>query len=42
MELSQKYDIPAIEGLAAGAGFLRKRDFFDAENGYLLDLWERK
>lgn len=41
MELSQKYDIAAIEGLAAGAGFGRKQAFFDEGNGYLLDLWER-
>lgn len=42
MELSQKYDIPAVEGLAAGAGFRRKRAFLDEENGYLLDLWEKE
>ncbi len=42
MELSQKYDIAAIEGLAAGTGFGRKEAFFDEGNGYLLDLWEKK
>lgn len=42
MELSQKYDLAAVEGLAAGAGFGRKRAFLDEENGYLLDLWEKK
>lgn len=42
MELSQKYDIAAIEGLAAGAGFGRKQAFFDEGNGYLLDLWEKE
>lgn len=42
MELSQKYDIAAIEGLASGAGFGRKQAFFDEANGYLLDLWEKQ
>jgi dimethylhistidine N-methyltransferase len=40
MEISQKYSLPMIEGLAAESGFEIKQNFFDSKNYYCDSLWQ--
>lgn len=40
MEISQKYSLPMIEGLAAESGFSVKQNFFDSKNYYCDSLWQ--
>jgi len=39
MEISQKYNLSMIEGLAASSGFEIKQNFFDRRNYYCDSLW---
>jgi len=39
MEISQKYNLTMIEGLAASSGFDIKQNFFDGRNYYCDSLW---
>lgn len=39
MEISQKYSLKMISGLAAESGFEIKRNFFDSRNYYCDSLW---
>ena len=40
MEISQKYNMPMIESLAAESGFEVKQNFFDSKNYYCDSLWQ--
>jgi len=40
MEISQKYNMAMIEGLAAESGFELKQNFFDSKNYYCDSLWQ--
>ena len=40
MEISQKYNLPMIEGLAAESGFEIKQNFFDSRRYYCDSLWQ--
>ena len=40
VEISQKYSLRMIEGLAAESGFSIKRNFFDSKNYYCNSLWQ--
>jgi dimethylhistidine N-methyltransferase len=39
MEISQKYNLPMIEMLAADSGFRIRKNFFDTRNFYCDSLW---
>jgi L-histidine N-alpha-methyltransferase len=40
VEISQKYNLSMIEGLAAESGFEIKENFFDSKNYYCDSLWQ--
>ncbi len=40
MEISQKYTLQMIDGLAAESGFTVVKNFFDNQNLYLDSLWK--
>ena len=40
MEISRKYTLSMIEGLAADSGFTIKQNFFDSRNYYCDSLWQ--
>jgi dimethylhistidine N-methyltransferase len=42
MEISKKYDLQSIEGLAEESGFSIKKNFFDSKFYFTNSLWQKK
>jgi uncharacterized SAM-dependent methyltransferase len=40
MEISQKFNLPMIGGLAADSGFRVKQNFLDSKDYYCDSLWQ--